>query len=188
MSQAVREVQGRVLPAPGLWELDPKHTTVEWVARHVLTKVRGRFGVVTGAIHVDEVPERSWVEVEIEAASIDSNTPERDNHLRSADFLEVEKYPKLRFKSTALRPTGPNTFELDGDLTIKDVTRPVTLDVEYLGVNDSPWGTKLARVLRRSRPGPRCSGGSRSGGPGRAPSGRVVPAPPPVQVGPPDGR
>ncbi len=150
MSQAVREIEGRVLPAPGVWELDPKHTTVEWVARHVLTKVRGRFGKVAGTIHVEEVPERSWVEVEIDAASIDSNTPDRDNHLRSADFLEVEKYPKLTFRSTALRPTGPNTFELDGDLTIKDVTRPVTLEVEYLGVNDSPWGTKLAGFSART--------------------------------------
>jgi polyisoprenoid-binding protein YceI len=150
MSQAAREIEGNMLPAPGTWEIDPAHTTVEWVARHVLTKVRGRFGKVSGAIHVEEVPERSSVEVEIDAASIDSNTPDRDNHLRSDDFLQVEKYPKLAFRSTALQPTGPNTFALDGDLTIKNVTRPVTLDVEYLGVSDSPWGTKLAGFSART--------------------------------------
>ncbi|HZD79404.1 MAG TPA: YceI family protein [Actinomycetota bacterium] len=132
------------LPAPGVWELDPQHTAVEWVARHLLTKVRGRFRTFTGAIEVAERPEESRVEVEIDTASIDSGTPDRDNHLRSADFLEVETYPKLTFRSSTLRPTGTNSFDLEGELTIRDVTRPVTLQAEYLGVHDSPWGTKVA--------------------------------------------
>ncbi|MFB3738394.1 MAG: YceI family protein [Candidatus Velamenicoccus archaeovorus] len=142
--QATREVGGSLLPATGVWELDPQHTTVEWVARHILTKVRGRFRTVSGTIQVAEVPEGSTVEVEIDAASIDSATPERDDHLRSADFLEVDRFPKLTFRSTALRPTGPATFDLEGELTIKDVTRPVTLHAEYLGVHDSPFGTQVA--------------------------------------------
>jgi polyisoprenoid-binding protein YceI len=144
MEQAVREIDGTLLPAAGTWEIDPSHTTVEFVARHVLTKTRGRFKTFSGAIHVAEVPEESSVEVEIDAGSIDTNTPDRDNHLRSPDFLDAENFAKLVFRSTALGPTGPSTFELDGDLTIKDVTRTVTLDVEFLGVHDSPWGTKLA--------------------------------------------
>ncbi len=142
MAQATnQQVQ---LPAAGVWELDPKHTTVEWVARHLLTKVRGRFRTFTGAIEVAETPEASRVEVEIEAASIDSSTPDRDDHLRSPDFLDVERFPKLTFRSTRLVPTGERTFDLEGELTIKDVARPVTLKAEYLGLHDTPWGTKVA--------------------------------------------
>ncbi|HEX9122702.1 MAG TPA: YceI family protein [Actinomycetota bacterium] len=144
MAQATREVQGVLLPAVGVWELDPQHTTVEWVARHMLTKVRGRFRTFSGAIEVAEVPERSKVQVDMDAASIDSSTPDRDTHLRSADFLDVERFPKLTFRSSKLRPTGQNTFDLEGELTIKDVTRPVTLQTEYLGLHDTPWGTKVA--------------------------------------------
>jgi polyisoprenoid-binding protein YceI len=142
--EATREVQGALLPAVGAWELDPAHTTVEWVARHILTKVRGRFRVVSGTIQVAEVPEGSTVEVEIDAASIDSATPDRDDHLRSADFLEVDRFPTLTFRSSRLRRSGPNTFDLEGELTIKDVTRPVTLHAEYLGVHDTPFGTEVA--------------------------------------------
>jgi polyisoprenoid-binding protein YceI len=142
--EATREVQGTLLPAVGVWELDPAHTAVEWVARHILTKVRGRFRVVSGTIHVAEVPEGSTVEVEIDAASIDSATPDRDDHLRSADFLEADRFPTLTFRSSRLRPTGPNTFDLEGELTIKDVARPVTLHAEYLGVHDTPFGTEVA--------------------------------------------
>jgi polyisoprenoid-binding protein YceI len=150
MAPAMREMDGTKLPAAGTWEIDTAHTAVEFVARHMLTKVRGRFGTFSGVIRVGEVPEESTAEVEIEAASIDTNTPDRDNHLRSPDFLDVAKYPKLTFKSTALRRTGPDTFELDGNLTIKDVTRPVTLEAEFLGVTDSPFGTKVASFSARA--------------------------------------
>ena len=123
------------LPAVGVWELDPAHTTAEFIARHILTKVRGRFEKVSGAITVADPPEDSHVEVEIDAASIRTNTDDRDDHLRSADFLEVEKFPTLTFASTGLRHTGGNTFQ--------DMTRQVTLDVEFLGVSDTPFGTKV---------------------------------------------
>lgn len=149
-AQAVRVVGGVTLPAAGTWEIDPAHTMIEFVARHILTKTRGRFSKFSGAIHVAEKPEDSWVELEIDAASIDTHTLDRDNHLRSADFLETEKYPNLTFKSTALRPTGPTTFELDGDLTIKGITNSVTLAVEFIGVGDSPWGTKVATFEART--------------------------------------
>jgi polyisoprenoid-binding protein YceI len=150
MMQGMRKIDGLELPAPGTWEIDKAHTTLEFVARHMLTRVRGRFSTFSGVIRVAEVPEESAVEVEIDAASVDTNTPDRDKHLRSADFLDVEKYPKLTFKSTALRRTGSETFELDGDLTIKDVTRPVTLEAEYLGVTDSPFGTRVASFSARA--------------------------------------
>ncbi|MGQ0669036.1 MAG: YceI family protein [Actinomycetota bacterium] len=146
----VGEVAGLTLPRTGSWEIDPNHTTAEFVVRHVLTKVRGRFTKLSGAIHVAEKPEDSTVEVEIEAASIETHTEDRDNHLRSPDFLDVARFPKLTFKSTALRPAGENTFQLDGDMTIKDVTLPVTLDVEFIGAHDSPWGTKLATFSART--------------------------------------
>src|SRR3990170_1184285 len=123
MAQAVRETEGVELPPAGTWEIDPAHTTVGFVARHVLTKTRGRFGAVTGTLRVGEGPEDSSVEVEIDAA-------DRDAHLRSPDFLDVERFPKLVFRSTRVRPTGGNRFELVGDLTIKDVTREVVLDAE----------------------------------------------------------
>jgi len=143
-AQAAIDIQAVALPAPGTWEIDPSHTTVEFVARHLLTKVRGRFTSFSGAIEVAENPEDSSASVAIEAASIETHTQQRDDHLRSGDFLEAERFPKLTFRSTALRPTGPSTFELDGDLTIKDVTRAVTLDTEFLGTHDSPFGTQTA--------------------------------------------
>jgi polyisoprenoid-binding protein YceI len=131
------------LPEVGVWELDPARTTAEFIARHILTKVRGRFEKVSGAITVADPPENSHVEVEIDAASIRTGTDDRDDHLRSADFLEVEKFPTLTCASTAVRHSSGNTFQLDGDLTIKDLTRRVTLDVEFLGVSDTPFGTKV---------------------------------------------
>jgi polyisoprenoid-binding protein YceI len=130
-----RATQGIELPPAGVWTLDPSHTTVAFVARHMLTKVRGRFTRFDGAIRIEESLDDSAVEVEIEAASIQTNWEQRDNHLTGADFLDVERYPKLTFRSREVRPTGESTFQLVGDLTIKDITREVTLDAEFLG-----WG------------------------------------------------
>ena len=149
-AEAVRDVGGLTLPAVGKWEIDPNHSSVEFVARHVLTKTRGRFKEFSGTIEVAEKPEDSRVGVEIDAASIDTDTPDRDNHLRSPDFLDVEKFPKLTFVTKELRPKGGNRFDLVGDLTIRDVTREVVLDTEYVGVNDSPWGTVLATFSART--------------------------------------
>ncbi len=133
MSQAIREVEDLTLPVPGAYELDAFHTTVGFVARHMLTRVRGRFTDFSGTIQVAERPEDSSVNVEIKTASIQTDTGKRDDHLKSGDFLLVEEYPLITFRSTAVRPTGGTGFELDGDLTIKDVTKAVTLVGEYLG-------------------------------------------------------
>jgi polyisoprenoid-binding protein YceI len=99
----------------------------------MLTKVRGRFRDFEGTIHIADSPEESWVEVSIDTASIDTDTPTRDDHLRSPDFLDVASFPKMTFRSTKVERTGDMTLRVTGDLTIRDVTRPIVLDVEYDG-------------------------------------------------------
>ena len=133
MVEEARIIDGVELPVVGRYELDLAHTSVEFVARHMLTKVRGRFTEFSGTIAVAEKPEGSSVSVEIKTASIQTDTGKRDEHLRSGDFLLIEEYPVITFTSTGVRRTGGTGFELDGDLTIKDVTKPVTLTGEFLG-------------------------------------------------------
>lgn len=154
MSQVVttRALDGVRLPTSGLWVIDPAHTAITAVARHMMvTKVRGRFAGFEGAIHVDEDPDRTWAEVEIDSASIDTGNPGRDEHLRSPDFLDAERFPKIRFRSTELRRTGDDRFELDGELTIRDVTKPVTLDVTYGGVSNTPFGATIVAFSASGR-------------------------------------
>jgi polyisoprenoid-binding protein YceI len=150
MAQARSEVRTKALPPAGRWELDPAHTTVEFVARHMLTKVRGRFTEFSGGFEIGARPEDAKVDVEIRAGSIQTNTEMRDDHLKSADFLDVEHYPLLSFSSSAFRPTGDTTFELDGDLTIKDVTRPVTLKGEVIGWGPDMEGTPMLAASART--------------------------------------
>src|SRR2546428_2475954 len=133
-----REYQGVSIPPAGAYELDRTHTVVGFVARPMLSKVRGEFTEFTGTIEVGDSPQDSHVDVEVKTGSITTHTEKRDQHLMSGDFLEIGKYPVLTFKSTAVRATGGTSFELDGDLTIKDVTRPVTLSGEFLG-----WGPNM---------------------------------------------
>jgi polyisoprenoid-binding protein YceI len=133
-----RQYQGVSIPPAGTYELDAVHTVVGFVARHMLSKVRGQFTEFSGAIEVGDSPEESHVEVEVKTGSITTHTEKRDQHLMSSDFFEIEKHPVLTFKSTAVRPTGGTSFELDGDLTIKGITRPVTLSGEFLG-----WGPNM---------------------------------------------
>lgn len=141
---ATRTVAGVALPAPGRWEIDRAHTTVEFVARHlVVSKVRGRFGVFSGAVEVAEDPAASSVEVVIEAASVDTRDEKRDEHLRAADFLDVAQFPQLRFRSTGVRFDGKG-WQVDGELTIRDVTRPAVLDTVFEGVVVNPWGQQVA--------------------------------------------
>jgi len=133
-----QEYQGVSIPPAGRYQLDVTHTVVGFVARHMLSRVRGQFTEFTGTIEVGESPEDSRVDVEVKTHSITTHTEKRDQHLMSGDFLEIEKHPVLTFTSTAVRPTGGTSFELDGDLTIKDITRPVTLSGEFLG-----WGPNM---------------------------------------------
>ena len=132
------------LPQTGTWTIDPTHTSVGFMTRHLMvTKVRGSFKTFSGTIEVAEPIENSSVEVTIDAASIDTGTPDRDNHVRSADFLDTENHAALTFKSTAVRRVG-SEFEVDGDLTIIGVTKPVTLLVEFDGEATDPWGNTKA--------------------------------------------
>lgn len=139
----IKTIEAGALPQPGTWKIDPAHTTVEFVARHVLSRLRGRFEAFSGTITVGERPEDSRVEVDIDAASIQTNTEDRDNHLRSPDFLDAEQHPRITFRSTAVRPGKGSEFEVDGDLTIRGVTRPVTLAAECVGLSKDPWGNDL---------------------------------------------
>ena len=124
------------------WAIDPAHSSVEFSVRHLMiTTVRGRFTDVKGEVTTDDQdPAAGRVEVEIAAASIDTREPQRDTHLRSADFFDVEKFPTLTFRSTGITGTSGDRFTLTGDLTIHGVTRPVTLAVESEGRAKDPWG------------------------------------------------
>lgn len=131
-------------PAAGIrttWKLDPAHTTVEFSAKHLMiTTVKGRITEVAGTIELDETnPENSSVEVILNAASLDTRTEQRDQHLRSGDFLDVEKYPEIKFRSTRIKG-DKESFKLTGDLTIRGITKPITLDVEFEGKTRDPWG------------------------------------------------
>lgn len=141
-SPAVRTVDGVDLPVPGTWAIDPGHAEVGFVGRHfLLTKVRGRFTDVRGDIVVGERPEDTTVDVTIAMASVTSGDGARDDHLRSADLFDVEHHPEARFRSTAVAWDG-TTGQLTGDLTIRGVTQPVTLAVDYLGQVSDPWGNE----------------------------------------------
>jgi len=133
------------IPTAGTWTLDPAHTDITFTARHLMvTKVRGRFPLADGTITIAENPLESSVEATIDVARVDSGDPGRNEHLRSADFFDIEHYPTVSFRSTGVDAAGDGTYRLTGELTIKDVTRPVTLDLEYLGTISSPWGDQRA--------------------------------------------
>jgi len=128
------------LPAAGTWTIDPSHSSVNFKVKHLgLAKTRGRFAGFEGTVTVAERPEESSVEATIDAASVDTHDETRDNHLRSADFFNVEQHPTWTFRSTGVRGSG-DSWTLDGDLTIAGTTRPVSLDVSYDGTTTDPWG------------------------------------------------
>ena len=132
------------LPAAGAWTIDPGHTEVGFIGRHFgLTKVRGRFTGVDGTVTIGDDISASQVEVVITMASVNSGAAARDEHLRSADFFDVERYPTATFRSTDLVIDGAHG-SIAGELTLKDVTRPLTLDVEFLGQATDPWGGERA--------------------------------------------
>ncbi len=123
----------------GTWNIDPAHSEVAFVIRHLMTKVRGSFTDFTGAIQIAEDIAASSAQAEIQITSIDTRHADRDNHIRSAEILDIEKYPTFSFATTGVRFDGGD-YLVDGNLTIRDVTRPVTLTVEFNGVGTDPWG------------------------------------------------
>lgn len=125
---------------PGTWNIDPSHSIVSFVARHlVITKVRGTFGEVSGAIVISDDELASTVQATIGMASITTGDEGRDGHLKSADFFDVDTYPIMTFVSTGIRRDGAE-YVLTGDLTIKGVSKSVELALEFEGVSPDPWG------------------------------------------------
>lgn len=135
------------------WQIDPSHSEIQFSVRHMMiSTVRGRFKKFSGTVDADEQnPTAARVQVQIDAASIDTGDDKRDAHLRSPDFLNVEKYPYITFKSTRVERLDATHGKLTGDLTIRDVTKPVVLDVEYAGMAKSPWGTISAGFSAHTR-------------------------------------
>lgn len=127
------------------YAIDPVHSSVAFGIRHFVAKVPGKFSKVEGLIKVDrENLAKSTVEATIQAASINTDNQKRDDHLRSADFLDAAKFPTITFKSRTWKKTGENTFDVAGDLTMKDVTREVVLKVTSLGFGPGMGGAKLS--------------------------------------------
>jgi polyisoprenoid-binding protein YceI len=132
------ETTTAILPRTGHYVIDPAHTEVGFIARHLVgTKVRGRFTEVEGTFTVAENPEDSTVEATVQAASIHTNQSMRDDHLRTNDFLDVANYPTLELKSTGLKRVRENMWILSTDLTVRGVTRPVDFELEFLGEGQS---------------------------------------------------
>ncbi len=124
----------------GTWDIDPAHSEVGFVVRHlVVTKVRGRFADVRGQIVTAANPLESSVDIEVDLNSISTHNETRDNHLRSADFFEVEKHPTMTYTATAVRQDG-DKFVMEGELSLKDVTKVVPLTFELNGFSADPWG------------------------------------------------
>jgi polyisoprenoid-binding protein YceI len=145
-----RILDGHVLPAPGVWDIDPGHTDLAFVGRHfMVTKVRGRFTDVTGRVVIAPQMSDSSVEVTIGMASVESGSAERDDHIRSADLFDVERYPTAAFVSTSVDWSG-TSGTVHGDLTIHGVTRQVPLIVSFEGYVPDPWGGHRAMFSART--------------------------------------
>lgn len=140
-----RTVDGNLVPSAGTFNIDPSHTTVSFVARHLMiAKVRGTFGAVSGVLVVGEDPQSSSLDVTVEMASVNTRDEGRDTHLRSPDFFDVENFPTMTYKSTSVKPAG-DKWKTEGELTVHGVTRTVPLTIEFVGATTDPWGG--ARVV-----------------------------------------
>jgi polyisoprenoid-binding protein YceI len=128
----------------GTYQLDPAHSRIGFVARHaMITKVRGSFNQFAGSGYFDaEDPSRSHLDITIQAASVDTRNPDRDAHLRSNDFFDMDSYPEIRFVSTVVKPVGDSAYRVTGALTIKAVTRPVSIDFEFTRAAVDPLGNQ----------------------------------------------
>lgn len=142
MTTTVDRVASEQTQTHTIWQIDPAHTDVGFAVKHLMiSTVRGRFAGVKGTIVLDEAnPANSSVEAEIDVATIDTRQEQRDAHLRSADFFEVEKYPTMTFRSRRVERLGNDRYRIVGDLTIRDVTREVVLDATDEGRGRDPWG------------------------------------------------
>jgi polyisoprenoid-binding protein YceI len=136
------ETAAPALTLAGEYQIDPAHSRIGFTARHAMvTKVRGQFGEFRGTARIDDAnPAASNTEIVIQAGSFDSSQEQRDGHVRSEDFLNVEVYPEITFTSTGVEKGGDDVWHITGDLTIRDVTAPVTVDFEFTGLAKDPFG------------------------------------------------
>ena len=140
----------KIVPTEGTWQIDPAHSSVEFLARHLMvTKVRGSFPDVTGTIDVAGNPLDRSVSVTIATGSVSTGAPDRDGHLTSPDFFDVAAYPEMKFVSTGIVASG-DAWVLNGDLTIKGITKPVAIDFRFEGLVDDPWGNSKAAFSGRT--------------------------------------
>ena len=136
---------GAELPPPGRWTIDPAHSAIQITARHMgLASVTGHFGEFSGTIEVAEPAERSVVQAQIKAASIDTGSSMRDEHLRSPDFLDTESHPLVTYQGTGVTAGDDDQWRVSGELTLRGTTRPVPLELTYLGTGPDPWGGQRA--------------------------------------------
>ena len=135
------------------WEIDATHSQATFSVKHMMiTTVRGHFEVLSGKLHIDEEhPENSWVEAEVDAASINTRDARRDGHLRSPDFFDVEKYPHITFKSTKVTPLGNNEYRVTGDLTMHGVTKEETFHADYSGQIKDGYGMQRAGLTVKGK-------------------------------------
>jgi polyisoprenoid-binding protein YceI len=135
------------------WVVDPSHSLVEFSVKHMMiATVKGRFGAIQGVVRGDPSDlTTAEIEMTVDAASIDTREPQRDQHLRSADFFDVERFPQLRFRSKRIQRQGDGAYRLAGDLTIRDVTREVQFDLTFEGRGKDPWGNERAAFAAETR-------------------------------------
>ena len=152
MATQLQTEHGIVRVPTGTWHVDPTHSSVAFEVKHMMiATVHGRFKEFEGTIEAAEDINNSRVYGKVKAASIDTNDETRDAHLRSADFLDVEKYPEITFESTHIEPLGGPDFRMTGDLTIKSVTRPVELEATVEGAELDPWGSERVGIRVRGQ-------------------------------------
>jgi polyisoprenoid-binding protein YceI len=146
---AIAAVVSTPVLAPGTWVIDPSHSEVSFTVRHLMvSKVRGAFGRFSGIITTGDDHTQAGVEASIDLTSVDTRDEKRDAHLRSPDFFHVERHPEMTYRSTRIRPSG-DRFIVEGELTLRGVTRPVELILEVNGVASDPWGGTRAGFSAR---------------------------------------
>ena len=145
-----RTVDGTEVPAAGTYALDVSHSTVGFSVRHLMvSKTKGRFADFTGTVTIAGDPLASSVEVDIQAGSVDTRDETRDGHLRSPDFFDADAFPSISYRSTKVTPAGQGVWKVEGDLTVRDTTVPVPLEVTFEGAAKDPWGgTRIGFTAR----------------------------------------
>jgi len=146
-----REWDGVTIPEAGTFTIDPAHSNVGFVAKHMMfSKVRGQFPEVEGTVTLADDPTESTVDVTIKTATVNTGAPDRDQHLRSGDFFDAENHPEMTFRSSSIRHLGGADFVVTGDLTIRGVAKPVELAVSFEGTGVNPWGRQVAGISARA--------------------------------------